>query len=100
MNIEHDLQKKEFWINVDGCIARLNYRLADGALDVYHTIVPDEIAGRGIASALVRVAYDYALVHHLIPVATCSYAVKWLEKHSEYKGRIGMNFTDEEDYSI
>ena len=30
------------------------YHVADGALDVRHTIVPGEIGGRGIASALVK----------------------------------------------
>ena len=79
MNIEHFPEKKVFQTVVDGETARLMYHVADGALDVRHTIVPGEIGGRGIASALVKAAYDYALANELVPVATCSYAVKWLE---------------------
>ena len=53
MNIEHYPEKKVFQTTVDGETARLMYHVTDGALDVRHTIVPDEISGRGIASALV-----------------------------------------------
>ena len=60
MNIEHYPEKKVFQTTVDGETARLMYHVTDGALDVRHTIVPDEISGRGIASALVKAAYDYA----------------------------------------
>ena len=90
MNIEHFPEKKVFQTVVDGETARLMYHVADGALDVRHTIVPSEIGGRGIASALVKAAYDYALANELVPVATCSYAVKWLERHPEYNGKKGL----------
>ena len=73
----------------------LMYHVADGALDVRHTIVPGEIGGRGIASALVKAAYDYALANELVPVATCSYAVKWLERHPEYNGKTGKDYAGE-----
>lgn len=84
MNIEHFPEKKVFQTVVDGETARLMYDVVNGGLDVRHTIVPDEISGRGIASALVKAAYDYALANGLAPVATCSYAVIWLERHPEY----------------
>ncbi|RGU23028.1 GNAT family N-acetyltransferase [Bacteroides cellulosilyticus] len=95
MNIEHFPEKKVFQTVVDGETARLMYHVADGALDVRHTIVPGEIGGRGIASALVKAAYDYALANELVPVATCSYAVKWLEKHPEYNGKTGKDYAGE-----
>lgn len=46
MNIEHYPEKKVFQTTVDGETARLMYHVTDGALDVRHTIVPDEISGR------------------------------------------------------
>lgn len=86
MNIEHYPEKKVFQTTVDGETARLMYRVTDGALDVRHTIVPDEISGRGIASAL---------ANGLVPVATCSYAVVWLERHPEYNGKTGKDYAGE-----
>ena len=46
-------------------------------------------------SALVKAAYDYALDNELVPVATCSYAVKWLERHPEYNGKTGKDYAGE-----
>lgn len=92
MEIVHDLSRKSFMAKVDGCEAYLNY-LSDGeSFDVRHTVVPSEIEGRGIASALVREAYDYARAKGLQAIATCSYAVKWLERHPEYNGIVSSDY--------
>lgn len=85
MEIVHHAQSNRFVTTVDGVSAHVEYRLtADGGLDILHTIVPKEIGGRGIASALVKAAYDYARNKGLKPVATCSYADIWLQRHPEY----------------
>ena len=81
MEIIHDLSRKQFQTVADGKTAYVSYDLVDGCLNIEHTIVPREIEGRGIAAALVKAAYDYALPQGLTPSATCSYAVKWLERH-------------------
>ncbi len=95
MNIEHDKEKEIFSVVVDGVTAYVSYKLIDGSLDIRHTIVPDEIGGRGIASALVKAAYDYALENGYKAVATCSYAVVWLQRHPEYNGKTGHDFGGE-----
>lgn len=41
----------------------------------------------GIAAALVKAAYDFGLRNGLKLKATCSYAVKWLERHPEVNGK-------------
>ena len=93
MEIRHDDKKHWFWTVEDKYIAHVAYELTeDGGLDIRHTIVPEEIGGRGIASALVREAYNYARAHGLKPVATCSYAVRWLEKHPDYEGKINEDY--------
>lgn len=86
MEITHDKRRGVFETTVDGSEAHLTYRLSDTELDVRHTIVPAAIEGRGIASALVKAAYDYAIAEGLKPVATCPYAATWLKRHPEYKG--------------
>ncbi|MBP1615225.1 MAG: N-acetyltransferase [Bacteroidetes bacterium] len=95
MDITHDKQKGIFEVTVDGVAAHLSYVIVDGALDVRHTVVPEEIGGRGIASALVKSAYDYALENDYVPMATCSYAVVWLKRHPEYKGKTGADYAGE-----
>lgn len=69
---------------VDGYQAYVIYRIADKSLDIIHTYVPKPVEGRGIAAALVKYAYTFALEHDLRPLATCSYAAVWLKRNPEY----------------
>lgn len=82
--ITHRPERKRFETELDGVTAYVEYRLTDGALDIVHTIVPPAIGGRGVAAALVKKAYDYARENRMKPLATCSYAVVWLQRHPEY----------------
>lgn len=86
MDILHDEAQARFYVEVDGYTGHVDYVLKDGALDIRHTIVPKEIGGRGIAGALVKAAADYTREHGLKLLATCSYAVVWLQRHPEYEG--------------
>lgn len=83
-NIEHVPEKSLFLTEVDGRTAFVEYVIRNNSLDILHTIVPRPIEGRGIAAALVKAAYDYALENEYTPEATCSYAVAWLERHPDY----------------
>lgn len=82
--ITHFPDRKHFEIKLEGETAFVEYRLMNGRLDIIHTIVPPPLEGRGIAAALVKYAYDYAMDMGLKPLATCSYAVAWLQRHPAY----------------
>lgn len=82
--INHVKDGNRFEINVGNETAYVEYTLHDNNLDIEHTYVPHAWEGQGLAAALVREAYDYALTNNLRPQATCSYAVAWLERHPEY----------------
>ncbi len=82
--IIHQPDLKLFRTQVDDRTAFVEYRLLGEYLDIIHTIVPPPIEGRGIAAALVKAAYEYALANGMKPKATCSYAVRWLERHPEF----------------
>lgn len=83
--INHQPERHKFTTEVEGYTAYVEYRLQNGSLDIIHTIVPPPLEGRGIAAALVKRAYEYAAEQSLKPEATCSYAVRWLERHPEVK---------------
>ncbi|WP_072543910.1 GNAT family N-acetyltransferase [Bacteroides mediterraneensis] len=92
MEIKHDESRQEFYVELEGHRAYVAYQIHDGGLDIRHTIVPEAIGGRGIASALVKAAYGYAHCKGLKAVATCSYAVIWLQRHPEYQGEVGEDY--------
>lgn len=58
-------------------------RTAPGVYTIEHTIVDPSLQGQGIAGKLVQAAVDDIKSQGGEVRATCSYAVKWLEKHSE-----------------
>lgn len=92
MEVHHDEAQKKFWVEVDGYKADMSYHLKEGHLDIRHTLVPEAIGGRGIASMLVKTTYDYARHKGLKPMATCAYAVCWLQRHPEYQGVISEEY--------
>ncbi len=85
IKIIHDKDKHTVKTEIDGYTAYVKYRINGTKLDIIHTLVPPPLEGKGIASALVKYAYDYALENGLTPYATCSYAVTWLLRHPEYE---------------
>lgn len=95
MQIQHDASRCRFFLEEEGALAYVDYKIEEGGLDIRHTIVPEVIGGRGIASQLVGAAYDYARANGLKPVATCSYAVRWLERHPEYQGATSCDYAGE-----
>ena len=52
-----------------------------GVFAIEHTIVAGSLQGQGIAGKLVQAAVDDIRSQGGQVRATCSYAVKWLEKH-------------------
>jgi predicted GNAT family acetyltransferase len=62
----------------------LRYVKRGDVLDLVHTEVDEQFAGRGYASALARAALDYARANNLKVVPTCPFVRKYLERHPEY----------------
>lgn len=92
MEIKHIPEEGVFETEVDGYKAYVKYQITEEGLDVRHTRVPEQINGRGIAAALVKAAYDFAKENGFTPVASCSYAQVWLQRHPEYEGSTGRDF--------
>ena len=94
MEIKHIKEDCTFELVIDNTRAFVTYEIYDGGLDIRKTLVPEALAGQGLASKLVKAAYDYAREQNLKCVATCSYAVKWLERHPEYEGEQGSDYVE------
>lgn len=92
MEVKHDESRQEFYVELEGHRAHVSYKIHDEGLDIRHTIVPEAIGGKGIASALVQAAYDYGRCKGLKAIATCPYAVVWLQRHPEYQGEVSSDY--------
>ena len=82
--IRLDAAHHRFVTEVDGHTAYVEYEPGDSAIAITHTIVPQEIGGRGIAGQLVRAAALHARNEGLRVDPICSYADAWMRKHPEF----------------
>lgn len=86
LEIQHDTERKGFFMAINGVEAELTYReKPNGTLVYHHTFVPDELRGQGIAGKLTRFALDWARENGKKVRATCPYVLSFLEKHREYE---------------
>lgn len=53
-------------------------------VNIDHTFVDDSLRGQGVAGKLMEAAAKNLRGQQKKAVLTCSYAVKWFEKHPEY----------------
>lgn len=83
IDVQHDERGRRFQAVVDGHRCVCEYRLQNDAMALVHTEVPPALEGRGIASALVRAAFDHAEAHGLKVLPLCSYVHAWVRRHPE-----------------
>ncbi len=81
--ITHHPIPGRFVTEVDGHQAYLDYEMDGPEMHITHTIVPEAIGGRGIASKLVRAAFDQARQEGWKVRTLCSYAEAWARKHPD-----------------
>jgi predicted GNAT family acetyltransferase len=85
LDIRNNEQESRFETTVDGSVAFSEYDLEGPNRIVFtHTIVPDELSGRGIAGEIVKFALDSAREQGLTVVPQCSYVAAWIKRHPEY----------------
>jgi uncharacterized protein len=84
ISITHQPGRARYEIAVAGELAGfVEYRGADGALDLVHTEVLPAFEGRGLAARLAQFALDDARRHGRKVVPTCSYIARYIERHPE-----------------
>lgn len=84
-NVVHNEPEQRFELRVDGVLCRADYARDGDVLRMYHTEVPQVLAGRGLAALLVKAAADHARAHRLKIQPACSYVRVWLQRHPDYQ---------------
>jgi Predicted acetyltransferase len=81
--IEHQPEAHRFVVKLPEGEARLEYSLQSRWVNITHTWVPSELRGRGVADSLMQACQQWCLQEGFQLVATCSYAVRWLERKAK-----------------
>lgn len=80
----HDEKVDRFEVFESGQIAYLQYEENDGVIDILHTVVPPQLEGIGIASALTEAVIRYATTKGIKILPTCQFAKNFFARHTQY----------------
>lgn len=87
ITVTHDPALRRFSARVEGQEAFLLYAPAgEGVLDYTSTFVPVSLRGRGIATAMVRAALDYARTSGYRVIPSCWFVRDFLARRADYAG--------------
>lgn len=79
----HNAQECKYEYHIDGHVTYITYDDQMGDMHLTHTIVPDALAGKGLAKILLEAVLKQIQHDRKKAVAMCSYIVKYLEKNPE-----------------
>lgn len=79
----HNAAECKYEYHIDNHIAYITYDDQDGNMHLTHTIVPDALAGKGLAKTLLEAVLEQIKKDNKKAVAQCSYVVNYLAKHPE-----------------
>jgi predicted GNAT family acetyltransferase len=86
MNNPTQVTRSRFEIEHDGQTSYLEFETDNqGWLTLWHTEVPEQLRGRGLALELVTTAFQYAKDHNLRVDVLCPVAKHILETHPEFQ---------------
>ncbi|MGW8251097.1 MAG: GNAT family N-acetyltransferase [Anaerolineales bacterium] len=73
---------------VNGLLSKIDYQVDGDRIYYYHTEVPPELGGRGIASRMARFALEYARQQGLGVVPLCPFVAAYIERNPEYQSLV------------
>lgn len=75
-----------FFVEDDGHrLGEMRYLINDGIMNIYHTEVSPELAGRQMGFKLVKAGVEYARANHLKVLPTCPYAASVFERTEAFR---------------
>lgn len=79
-HVLHFPERSRFEIDLNGHTAYLEYELKEDGIDIVHTVVPQFLEGRGVASALMKEVLCYAHEKQLQVIPSCSFADAYIRR--------------------
>jgi predicted GNAT family acetyltransferase len=83
--VEHHPEAQRFSVQSGDHLATAAYTRTGDTITFTHTLVPDEIEGQGIATAMATAALAYARAERLKVVPACAFFADFMQKNPEYE---------------
>lgn len=82
--VKHDKENHKFYLELEGKEAHLFYRIVDDkTLEFFHTFVPYEQRGGGVAAMVVEGGFKFAKEKGYKVIPSCSYVEFYIRRHKE-----------------
>lgn len=86
ISVSDDGAKSRYVATLDGDPAGIAaYERSGDTIVFTHTVVDENLEGRGIGSALIRHALDDARAQNLTVVPRCEFVAEFIDDHPEYQ---------------
>lgn len=83
--IHHNIAQQRIETTVEGMLSKIDYQLDGDRIYYYHTEVPPELEGQGIASSMAKFALEYAREQGLGVVPLCPFVEAYIRRYPQYK---------------
>ena len=78
--------QNRFYILIDGKESHMDYEIHEPSTVVfYHTYVPEELRGKGLAKEMIREGLNWAMAEHLEIIPACSAVRRFIDMNDNYK---------------
>ena len=81
-----------FELTVDGHTAFIDFKERNQTITLIHTESPEELAGRGVATALIEKTLMYLEEHQYTLIPLCPLVFAYIKRHPEWKRIVNENF--------
>jgi uncharacterized protein len=71
-------------LSIGESVAFIDYKLQQDKLFLIHTEVPAALEGKGVGTAIVQKALQYAKDNHYLVVPICPFVQTYLKRHSQW----------------
>jgi uncharacterized protein len=76
---------QRFEMDVGAAAAVIGYKQTNDKIYLIHTEVPQELEGKGVATAIIEKTLDYVEKNHLKLVPLCPFVVAYIKRHPGWK---------------
>jgi hypothetical protein len=83
MEIKHG--ENRFYLETPHGDAELLYKMEEKVMVMYHTFVPEEERGKGLAEVLTREAFTFAIKNGFLVKPACTYVLHFVKTHEEFR---------------
>lgn len=88
-DVINNAARQRYELHADGGVAVAYYEARGQKIAFTHTVVPERLQGRGLASILIKAALADVRERGLKVIAECLFVARYIERHPEERDMLG-----------